>query len=66
MVPRTLLACVQHTSAVFESRRGRRFEGVRMGDVLVVEGGEVVVGFHHFMVWFWDLARRTHGEMLAS
>ena len=74
MEPRTLLVCVHVTRAVFSSRRGRRFSGVRMGDELVGLGwGEVVeeeedvgVGFHHFTVWDWRLARRTQAAMLAS
>lgn len=69
MVPRTLEACVQHTSAVLSSNNGRRLEGVRMGDgvlVVVGGGGEVGIGGHHFMVWFCERARRSHGEMLAS
>ena len=46
------------TSAVFSDNRGRRFEGVRIG-----EEGE---GVHHFIVWDWREARRTQEDMLAS
>lgn len=57
IVPSTLLVCVQATSLVCSESRGRRFSGVRV---------KPLDGVHHLTVRLWDLAARSHGEMLAS
>lgn len=59
---------MQATRAVRGERRGRREVVVRVGFVVVgeEEGEGDGDGDHHFMVRFWEWARRIQGEMLAS
>lgn len=60
IVPRTLLACVQVTRAVFSDNRGRRLSTVKIRSC----GGDD--GVHHFKTKPRTSAIRTHADILAS